>query len=98
MSYEGYSQFLCKAGYYWEEDCYMADINESKCPYCGEKPVWENMVDVTNGSYEVNPKTGEEERIDGYIELERREQRTCRHCKSILETTYVIPKSKKRRS
>jgi hypothetical protein len=95
MSYEGYSQFLCKQGHYWEEDCYMADFEESLCPVCNTKPVWENMVNLTNGSFDINPKTGKEERIDGYIELKLREQRTCRHCKSIIETIYVIPKKKK---
>lgn len=38
--------------------------------HCGEPKAWVNLVDVTNGSFEVNPDTGEEERIDGFVELE----------------------------
>jgi predicted nucleic-acid-binding Zn-ribbon protein len=75
----------------------MADFNESKCPTCGNKPVWENMVNVTNGSFDTNPKTGKEERIDGYIELKIKKRTRCDKCNSTLETIYKIPKSKRRK-
>ncbi|KKK91096.1 hypothetical protein LCGC14_2716410, partial [marine sediment metagenome] len=35
MSYEGYSQLLCKDGHYWTKDCeemaYL-ELSEHKCP------------------------------------------------------------------
>lgn len=86
MSYEGYSQFLCKNGHQWTADCMMAD-DETKCPACFEEKVWENMVDVTNGSFDDEGK-----RCDGYVELKVLEQKSCDKCQSILETKYEIPK------
>jgi RNA polymerase subunit RPABC4/transcription elongation factor Spt4 len=97
MSFEGFYQNLCKQGHYWINSTYGYNDADENCPVCREKSVWSNLVDETNGSFDTNLKTGKEERIDGYIELKLREQRTCRHCKSILETTYVIPRKKKRR-
>ena len=88
MSYEGYSQFLCKNGHQWTEDC-MAAGDESKCPTCSEKSVWENMVDITNGSFEDG------KRIDGYIELEIIEQKVCGECKRPTETRYMNPSQSK---
>lgn len=90
MSYEGYSQFLCKYGHYWSEDCYTADIATSKCPY-GHPAVWENMVDVTNGSYDEDGN-----QIDGYIQLKERSRRTCEHCGTVTEIRYKIPKALKK--
>jgi hypothetical protein len=90
MSYEGYSQFLCKNGHAWEENCNFVD-SKNKCPTCGEKFIWENMVDVTNGSYY------EGERIDGYIELKVKSIKSCSHCGKPQEVTYKIPKTKKRK-
>lgn len=87
MSYEGYSQFLCKNGHLWTADCWKAET-EMKCPVCGKQKVWENMVDTTNGSFEDG------ERIDGYIELEVKSRKTCSKCHSILETRYKIPKER----
>jgi len=89
MSYEGFSQFLCKKGHYWTKDCYSV-TGEDICPICKEKFIWENMVDETNGSFEGSL------RIDGYVCLEIKEQKKCEHCNSILETTYKIPKKRKR--
>lgn len=91
MSYEGFSQFLCKEGHYWSEDCYDADVRTTKCQF-GHKAIWENMVDITNGSYETNPETGKEERIDGYVELEPKLTNKCDKCKSVLEQTFKIPR------
>jgi len=100
MSYEGYSQLLCKNGHYWKKDCYELDYMDKKdyprCPVCGEKHVWENMVDVTNGSFDDDGT-----RIDGYIELKRRSETSgiCSACGEIhvCETTYFIPKEEETR-
>jgi len=68
VSYNGYSQFLCKHGHQWTKDCYELDWTDEKdypkCPVCGEPHVWENMVNLTNGSFDK-----EGNRIDGYVEL-----------------------------
>ena len=39
--------------------------NEQKCPICNEKSVFENTVNLTNGSFDED-----DNRIDGYIEPE----------------------------
>lgn len=57
MSYEGYDQVLCKNGHYFTFDCYSApdyfgqDGDPWVCTKCGEKAVWWNGVDETNGIY-----------------------------------------------
>lgn len=95
MSYEGFDQHLCCNGHYWTEDTFMSmyDEEKSKCPKCGELAVWGNMVNQTNGSHDE-----ENNRIDGYIELEVKTERSgiCSECgeKHICETIYEIPKSK----
>jgi len=53
MSYEGFSQFLCKNGHLWEEDCwsnavYGWDMHQILCPICNESAVFENLVSQTN--------------------------------------------------
>ena len=82
MSYEGYSQLLCKKGHNWNIDCNempqeYEEPRDTICPKCGEKAVWENMVNTTNGSYDDN-----EERIDDFIELKIKSQNTgvCSAC------------------
>ncbi len=64
---------------------------KQKCPICKEEEVWENMVNVTNGSHDDDGK-----RIDGYIELKIKLEisGTCSTCgeKHICETMYEIPK------
>lgn len=71
MSFEGYYQILCRSGHLHGADCYSDDSYDRgwRC-HCGEPKAWVNLVDVTNGSFEVDPDTGEEERIDGFVELE----------------------------
>lgn len=93
MSYEGYSQFLCKKGHYWTVDCYLVEclLEKNMCPICHQPAIWENMVDETNGSYEDNI------RIDGYVELEVKNKKICECCKRVLETTYKIPFKHKRK-
>ncbi len=49
MSYEGYVQCLCTNGCYWSVDVYVGkEEEETLCPTCRLKPVWENSVDTTN--------------------------------------------------
>ena len=71
MSYEGYSQFWCKKGHYWTKDCeelpnlmYEENVKQ-KCPICKGEEVFENMVNVTNGSGDDDGT-----RIDNWIEPE----------------------------
>ncbi len=97
MSYEGFTQYLCKNNHYSTLDAYEDygfEWNEGegdwKCPGCGESAVWWNMCNVTNGSYY------EEERIDGYVELELvKEMPTCEcHCGHVHTTgpaVYKLP-------
>ncbi len=95
MSYEGYSQFLCKKGHYWTVDCneLMYAEDKQKCPKCGEEEVWENMVNVTNGSWDDDGT-----RIDNYIELKQKKKISgvCSCCgeEHVCEKTYFIPKDK----
>lgn len=103
MSYEGYTQYLCPLGHYWCEDSYAGyytnysngSSDSPTCPECKAKPVWENSVDETNGSYE-DDEFGTV-RVDGYVELEEKtpaQFETCAHCqhsKMIAPPTYHIP-------
>ena len=89
MSYEGYSQFLCKNGHESLRDCYEDDL--IICPKCNEQIVWSNMVDTTNGSYDE-----EGNQIDGYVDLKIKEQKCCSCCNNILETIYEIPEINRR--
>ena len=101
MSYEGYSQFLCEKGHYWTKDCnelpnlmYEEDVKQ-KCPICGEEEVWENMVNITNGSFDDDGT-----RIDGFIELKQKSELSgvCSACgeKHICEVTYFKPGENKK--
>lgn len=89
MSFEGYYQKLCKNGHQWIEDCYI-EHESHLCPECGEETIWHNLVDQTNGSYDNNNN-----RIDGYIELEIDERTNCPCCGNILETIYKVPGGEK---
>lgn len=46
MSYEGYSQFICKNGHYSHQD-EKYDSAPDPCT-CGAEYIWENQVDETN--------------------------------------------------
>lgn len=97
MSYEGYSQFLCKTGHYWELDCNITaeKLEDNKCPICKKPAVWEHGVNITNGSFDDKGK-----RIDGFIELKPKKKISgiCSCCgrEHICEITYNIPKGRKR--
>ncbi len=86
MSYEGYTQYICGNGHYWDVDVYDDTTSNACCPDCESEYVWENSVDLTNGSYDIDGN-----RMDGYIELEIVNQEKCEHCDSILSTVYKIP-------
>jgi len=92
MSFEGYYQILCKNGHQATEDCYMFESLEWQCSVCGKKAVWRNLVDLTNGSWDDNG-----DKIDGYIELEIKEQPpeckcpTCGQKHESGPTIYKIP-------
>jgi len=96
MSYEGYSQLLCKDGHYWEVDCNCTSgkLEDETCPVCSNPAIWENMVDITNGSFDPYWSMEEKNRIDGYIELEILKEEKCDKCGSILVRIYKIPKKK----
>jgi predicted RNA-binding Zn-ribbon protein involved in translation (DUF1610 family) len=88
MSYQGYVQVLCKNGHYRKFDAYNDPTDffewENKkpwtCPDCGEKMVWSNNVDQTNGE------------DFGYVELEIEhdaEEEECRSCGHVEVTEPV---------
>ncbi len=95
MSWEGYQQNLCANGHLYESDVYNTDDN-TPC-HCGAACVWWNLVDITNGSFDVDIDGNETtERIDGYVELTQltpAENCTChcghKHNKTLA--TYQIP-------
>lgn len=102
MSYEGFSQFWDKKGHYWTKDCYdlpnlmYEDDKKQKCPVCDKEEVFENMVDLTNGSW-----GDDAERIDGYIkpELIEKPELICPGCNKEHVcgcSTYKIPKRRKK--
>ena len=96
MSYEGYSAFWCKNGHYWTVDCneLMYDDEKQKCPICNEEEVFENMVNITNGSFDDDGT-----RIDNFIEpeIDKEVKLVCKcgneHICSC--STYKIPKETK---
>ena len=100
MSHEGYSQFFCKNGHYWTVNCEelpnlrYEEPKKQKCPICKEEEVFENIVNVTNGSWDEEGK-----RIDGYIKPKsiKKHKMQCPNCHrhKICEcSTYEVPKKK----
>lgn len=92
MSFEGFYQALCQNGHKCGGDVYCWEPNNSRCDECNALIVWQNLVDVTNGSFDKN-----DNRIDGYIELEidkPGEVCTCSSCGNphqLNSDTYKIP-------
>ena len=92
MSYEGYDQFLCKNGHHWTEDAYTSN-DKGLCRICGESIIWENCVDITNGTFDDDGT-----RIDGYVKLRIKRKakyekcKCCENKKLIQHETYCIPK------
>ncbi len=100
MGYSGYSQFWCKNGHYWTVDCeelpnplYEED-KKQKCPICNEEEVFENMVNITNGSFDDDGT-----RIDNFIEprIVKEEKLICKCGNEHVCgcSTYKIPKKEK---
>lgn len=81
MSFEGYYQKLCKNGHLTEHDVY---IEVKECYKCHSEFIWKKLVDTTNDEEEP-------------AKLKMKVQITCKHCDSILETRYHIPKVKRQR-
>ena len=88
MSFEGYFQFICAKGHYFQESYTYGDKdepNECLCPFCNSPVKWWNLVNDTNCDNK------------GYIELEEdtpRKLETCKECghtKVIEEATYLVP-------
>ncbi len=89
MSYEGYTQNICKAGHYYERDCYE-EYELCGVPGCTEPPAWSNSVDQTNGEeFGVIP----DEKLDTFIISKpgTHECPTCHHVKLEGYTIYRIP-------
>jgi hypothetical protein len=92
MSFEGYVQYLTDKGHYFTLDALSGTCPEDHVGRIlpGERVVWENIVDQTNGTYDE-----EGERIDGFVNLEVEtidKKNECRHCGRSDETTvYKIP-------
>jgi hypothetical protein len=104
MSFEGYYQLLCKNGHSYTEDArdhssqFPGDDRPKWfCIECYTALAWENLVDVTNGSYYTDEATGITERIDGFVELEVNapaKECRCSSCGNVhrtSSTTYKIP-------
>jgi len=83
MSFEGYYQLICKNGHYYQAGLYTEEENTS-C-FCGEKPIWWNLVNITNDA--GNP-----------VILKLLKRKICKECDSILEEIYEIPKEKGHRN
>lgn len=88
MSYEGYTQHICKNGHYFETGCY----EDLSCPFCKEVvSSWSNEVDQTNG-----PSQGAisiEKLREKYLKTEAVKE-TCTHCnhtKVISPEIFHIP-------
>jgi len=100
MSFEGYYQVLCDKGHYTEIDCNLSIQDETwECEKCRSGLAWHNLVNTTNGSYDVDSEGDETEtRIDGYVDLEIAFQKTgiCSCCgeEHVCELRYKIPKGK----
>lgn len=57
MSYEGFDQYWCKNGHYFERDVYSDDLKRSVCPVCGAQWAKVNSVDQTNETVNfIEPK------------------------------------------
>jgi len=101
MSYEGYRQILCKNGHCSTEDAHVSYYDDTAYPWicsiCGAEEAWSNGVDTTNGSYDFNPDTQQNERIDGFVELEIDQPAqfckcaSCGHEHVVTPATYKVP-------
>lgn len=70
MSYEGYTEKLCKQGHLWSDDCYS---DPTPCPHCFGMAVWQHHVDQTNGEEEMEDGTIHPDTTHWPLEIERYE-------------------------
>jgi hypothetical protein len=105
MSWEGHYRLLCGQGHLYHADPYYSYIPSDHkgaddydlCSSCQSPAVWLNIVDETNGSFDIDSEGRETDvRIDGFIELTVKTEMvicTCacgdRHLKA--PETYHIP-------
>jgi hypothetical protein len=84
MSYEGYEQYLCQDGHYWEQDAYYE--NDTSCPImgCGKPVAWCNAVDTTND--DGNPIDLKVERDAVFCVCP-----TCKHAHVVEAARYQFP-------
>jgi hypothetical protein len=73
MSYEGYTEKLCKNGHLWGNDCYS---DPTPCPQCGGDFVWQHHVDQTNGEEEMADGTIHPDTTHWPLEVLRYEEQT----------------------
>ncbi len=102
MSYEGYTQYLCKNGHTWSRDCMEEESKVYDCGWrgCGAPVVWWNMVNNTNGCEPVKGDPRDLRNIHkkpddctcGYITLEKIHEQRCEKCDHVLEQRFKIPK------
>jgi len=95
MSFEGYYRILCENGHLSGRDCYdygdyYGDDGEEcwKCPTCGAKEAWRQLIDETNGN-------GNDQKWPLTILEEARYDQCdlgCTHC--VKEAVYKIPNTK----
>jgi hypothetical protein len=96
MSYEGYEEYLCAKGHlstfdaYEGQQWYEDEYGSHETCFCGEKFVWTNSVDQTNGVWQDE---------DGVIWGEGTNFKvvytdTCGECGKTKETRYAIPKGR----
>jgi len=72
MSYEGYTEYICKNGHYWTIDAMDLIHGEPSrvCSVCSELPEYWHDVDQTNGYDEEYPDTCAAPRIEvGFVDV-----------------------------
>lgn len=107
MSFEGFTQILCKNGHLDEVDVYGSIPENWQCPFCGAELAWHNTVNQTNcccyiGDFKRN--CPDYPACDGfginYVKLEMLQPEVyetcdkCGHSKCTQEKTYKIPEDK----
>ena len=101
MGWDGYQQNICANGHSGDSSgddglYYSSNEEDIKC-HCGAKYIWWNLVDTTNGSFNVDAEGNEtSERIDGFVELEQltaavTEVCSLGHVHVTQAATYKIP-------
>ena len=98
MSYEGYTEFLCKNGHHWEICVYDSEIDYPPCYRCGKYPVWQHDVDETNGTVPAKLVVDHYEQIvmnvPVYVKNTGPAKLVVDHYKQVVinEPIYVVPK------